>query len=415
MSEATTRPADAGFRRLVIGRSVSSFGDGLVITMIPFAALTLGAGPAQLGLVLLACRVPQFVLMPFGGMLGDWLPRKLIAVSADVFRLAVQTATMVLLLTGHCTLLLLAVAQALTAAAGAFSEPAGEGLITETVRPAKRARVNAVLGMARSVALVVGPAFGAAIVTATGPAVAFGVDAATFGISAIALAGLRTIRRGARREKFFASAIGGWSEFRRRRWLWASTLLMMLVNGGCIAPLLVIGPLVTGRQPEGATLWSLIMAAQAAGGLVGGLVAYRLRPRRPMLATMVLPVLLLPFPLALAWAAPMPVVMTAALFSGLQAAMVNIFFATTRQNQIPDEVMSRTSSIAIMTGMAVLPIGMGFGGLFASLVGSETVLLVGAALCLAVPSAALLVPDIRNLPPGYDGADDRAKPDSITA
>ncbi len=106
--------------------------------------------------------------------------------------------------------------------AQAFFQPAATGLVPATISPQRLQQANALLGLSRSLAFVVGPAVAGVIAAATNPGIVFAFDAVTFAVSATSLALLRLSRsrRAGERQSFFADLKGGWHELVSHTWLW---------------------------------------------------------------------------------------------------------------------------------------------------------------------------------------------------
>jgi MFS family permease len=127
------------FRLLWAGQTFSSLGSALVPIALAFAVLDLTGSATDLGLVLLASRLPQVLLVLAGGVVGDRLPRRRVMLASDLVRCVAQAATAVLLATGTAQLWQLLALQAAHGAAAAFFDPAATGLIP---RPSARAGCN---------------------------------------------------------------------------------------------------------------------------------------------------------------------------------------------------------------------------------------------------------------------------------
>jgi hypothetical protein len=155
--------------------------------------------------------------------------------------------------------------------------------VPATISPQRLQQANALLGLSRSMAFVVGPAVAGVIAATTNPGIVFVVDAATFAVSATSLALLRLprSRREGERQSFLADLKGGWHELVTHTWLWvivvwASTFLCLV-----IAPFLTLGPVIAKESLGGAAAWGIIAAGWGAGSLGGGLLALRWSPRGP--------------------------------------------------------------------------------------------------------------------------------------
>ena len=95
--------------------------------------------------------------------------------------------------------------------------------------------------------------------------------------------------------------------FRSLTWVWTFVLASTIGNmlwGAWSA----LGPVVAERSLGGAAAWGSVLAALGVGAVIGGLVAVRARPRRPLLAAALTFVLFFSPLAALAAGAPVAVV-----------------------------------------------------------------------------------------------------------
>ena len=120
------------------------------------------------------------------------------------------------------------------------------------------------------------------------------------------------------------------------------------------------------------------MTAGAAGGIVGGVLALRLKPRRPLLVAYLM-LLVLPAVL-LAYVPPLPlgVLMlgSALVFGGI--TLGNAFWVTMEQQHIPGDVLGRVDSLAWMASLIAMPLGYLVAGPLADAIGTGTTLCVAA-------------------------------------
>src|SRR5206468_8004596 len=167
------------FRLLWLGQATSTLGDGLVPVALAFAVIqTLDGSPTDLGIVLAAQTLPLVAFVLAGGVWADRLPRQMVMLVSDVVRGAVQATMAVLLLSGNAELWHLVVLAAIYGTAQAFFQPAATGLVPATISAERLHQANALLGLSRSLAFVVGPAVSGVVAAVTNPGIVFVVDAA---------------------------------------------------------------------------------------------------------------------------------------------------------------------------------------------------------------------------------------------
>jgi MFS family permease len=389
----------------VSSTSVSTLGTAMAEVALAFAVLEIGS-PTDLGFVLLAREIPLVVFLLLGGVWADRISRQRVLIAADVLRGSAQATGAALLLTGVASVWRLALLQIVFGVAGAFSRPATVGLIQETVSPGQLQEANALIGLARSSFRVVGPALGGAIVVAASPGWALAADAASFGASALLLAAMRLPMRTVRVAG--ASVLGdlrdGWQEFTSRTWVWVMVVSFGLFQMTLFPALVVLGPYVAKTELGGASAWGTILAFQAVGAIIGGLVALRVRPGRPLVASALLAVPMAGMLALLGGAAPVWVIAAAGLVAAACLTTTDVFLTTTLQQKVPAHAISRISSFDWFGSVALNPVGYALIGPLSGSIGVSTTLYLAAVLNAAVAIGIALVPSVRAVRPGAEPA-----------
>jgi MFS family permease len=388
------------FRLLWLGQATSTLGDGLVPVALAFAVIqTLDGSPTDLGIVLAAQTLPLVVFVLAGGVWADRLPRQMVMLVSDIIRCVVQATMAILLLSGQAQLWELVVLAAIYGTAQAFFQPAATGLVPATISPPRLQQANALLGLSRSLAFVVGPAVSGVIAAVANPGSVFVVDSATFAVSATSLALLRLprSRREGERRSFFADLKGGWHELISHTWLWVIVAWAATYLGIVVAPWMTLGPVVAKESLGGAAAWGLIAAGWGAGTVAGGLIALRWRPVRPMLTCTLLVLLIAPAVALLAMRAPAPMIATAQAMGGAGMGIFSAVWLTTLQQRVPEEALSRVSAWDWMGSLLFLPIGLVAAGPVADQIGISTTLWISVAWAVLSTLTVLLVPSVRNL------------------
>jgi len=388
------------FRLLWIGQTTSTLGDGLVPVALAFAVIqTLDRGPTALGVVLAAQTLPLVAFVLAGGVWADRLPRQMVMLVSDVVRGVVQATLAVLLLSGHAELWHLVVLVAIYGTAQAFFQPAATGLVPATISPARLQQANALLGLSRSLAFVIGPAVAGVIAATTNPGSVFVVDAATFAVSATSLALLRLsrARRPGERHSFLADLKGGWHELVSHTWLWVIVAWAATYLGIVVAPWMTLGPVVAKESLGGPAAWGLIAAGWGFGTLAGGLTALRWKPTWPMRTCTLLVLLIAPAIALLAVHAPAPMIAAAQCVGGFGMGVFGAVWQTTLQQHVREDALSRVSAWDWMGSFLFLPLGLIAAGPVSDLIGISATLWISVVWATLSTLVVLLVPSVRNL------------------
>jgi MFS family permease len=386
------------FRLLVACNVISVAGSAVSFVAIPFAVLRIGGTASDIGYVATAQLVPIVVFLLLGGVIADRLPRHRVIAAANVVQAFAQGTSAALVLTGHARVWQLA---ALAAAGGAgigFYYPAAQGLLPQTVPAGQRPQANAMDRTGRNAAEIGGAALGGLLVGLAGPGWGLAIDAASFAAAGALRTGMRfPALPPARAPSMLHDLREGWQEFTSRRWLWIIVAQFAVVVAVAAATINVLGPLVAHSRLGGAQSWGFIVAAYAAGAVAGGLVMIRFRPRQILVAAMLSVPAFSLLLFALAVPLPVPLDVAAAILSGGCLEVLSVSWATTLQQEIPPEKLSRVSSYDALGNYALTPVGTAIAGPLAGAFGTTAVLAAGGALVVVLPILVLLVPEVRQM------------------
>ncbi|BFV60092.1 MFS transporter [Kitasatospora sp. CMC57] len=387
------------FARLFAGQSLSMLGDRVSMVALPFAVLSVGGSVADVGLVGAAALLPTLLFTLVGGVWADRFARHRIMLLSDLVRFAAQGTIAVLLIAGVAEVPHLVVLMAVFGTADAFFMPAAGGLLPLVV-PAERLReANALRGLVMSSGLVVGPAVAGVLVALAGPGGALALDAVSFAVSAAFLLGLRP--RPALDEPsgggFLDELREGWRHVRSRTWVWSGMAAMSVYHVVVLPSIFVLGPVLSEREWGGAAGWSVVTAAFGVGSVLGDLLAYRLRPARPLaLAAAALAVASCQA-LIIGAGPSLTVVAVLEAVTGVAVSLFFVLWETSLQTHIPEQALSRVSSYDNLLSAGLMPLGLLVAGPVATAVGLRPTLY--AMTAIGVPAALLLlcVPAVRRL------------------
>jgi MFS family permease len=386
------------FALLFTGRAVSQVGSAMAPVALAFAVLDLTGSTADLGIVLAIRQVAVVVLVLYGGVWADRLPRHLVMVWSNLVSGLSQGAVATLLLTHHATIPAIATFAAVNGASSAFFFPASYGIVPQTVPAPLLQQANVMLRLARTMTSTGGAAIGGVVVAAAGPGWGIGADAISYGLAAVALSSMR-VRPLERSEAttVFHDLRVGWRDFWSRPWLWAIVIQFGIVNAVYTGSLLVLGPAVAKRHFGGAIGWAGVLVAIEAGVIVSGLVLLRWKPRR-LLRTATFGAFGLALPLiALARPEPLVVVIVAAFASGYLTEIFGVLWDTTYQQEIPHDKLSRLSAYDAIGSWALMPLGFAVAGPVGAAIGTRATFLGAAVLATVATGSVLLSRDVRTL------------------
>lgn len=389
--------ASRDFRLLVGGIAVSGLGSAMTPVALAFAVLHLGGSATQLGLVVAAFAAAEVVTILYGGVLGDRLPRQLLMQGSSAATCVSQAACAVVLISDHGSILFLSLIGVLNGCLGALAQPASSSMTRFTVPEGQLAPAVVIRGLAEQTSYALGFALAGIIVAVAGSGWAIAIDAVTYGVAAVLFALIRaeapTTGGG---ERLLAELAAGAREVVRHTWLWlliGQALLYHLCFGGVQQ---VLGPIVVGGM-WGEEAWGWTLGALMGGFVVGGLVALRWRPTYLLRWGTLLLTLTAAFPLAMAVADQLPLVLVGAVVHGCGLQLFSVSWDLAIQENVAEDKLSRVYAFDLVGSFVCRPLGLALTGPVVGVVGTERWLLVVAAIMGVSSLAAVFAPSVWRL------------------
>jgi hypothetical protein len=392
------------YRLLVIGAVVSLLGDGFFYVALAWQVYEISNMPTALSLVGVAWTLPMVVLLLIGGVFSDRFDRRRLMIGADLLRGAAIGTMAILSLGGVLELWHVAALILLVGTGDAFFNPASTAIVPDVVADAQLPAANALAGIYRPLVFrLLGPALAGFVVAVVGPGAAFGVDALTFAISAVAIAAIRTrpvtmsVAKAGPRE-MVADVRAGLTFVRGQPWIWATLLSAMLSLLVFLGPVEVLLPfLVKNRLELGPESLGAIFAAGGIGSILMAIAIGSLgQPRRRIT------VMYFSWSLGVAgmaiyglmtslWQALLASLITHAMFE-----LGQVIWTTLLQQRVPRELLGRVSSLDWLVSTGLVPVSFALTGPVAAIVGPEATIVGASVLGAVLMSALLFYPGVRD-------------------
>jgi predicted MFS family arabinose efflux permease len=380
------------FRLLFWGQTASNFGSNAVAVAMAIYITRSTGSATDLGLILAAQTGPFVLLLLFGGVFADRLPRHRVMIGSDLVRAVIHALLAVLIIARSARVWEIAAIEAVFGVAWAFFQPAETGLMPQTVPEDEIQEARALMEISWNLSMVLGPSLATVLVLTIGAGEAFIVDALSFVVSAAMLLPVRPRERGpatvGHEETLLQGLRSGFDELSARPWVWVTISCFSIVLMCFFAMWQALGPLVVRDVYGHVSLFGIFTVLYGIGSVAGSIVATRLRRRRP-LRDALSGAFLWPLPaLVVALGTPRAVTGALLLLSGIQSGIFIVVWETALARHIPPSVLSRVSSYDWMGSLALLPVGYIAAGPLADAFGARTVLGVGGAVGIV----AILLP-----------------------
>jgi DHA3 family macrolide efflux protein-like MFS transporter len=390
--------AASGFRSLLIASFASGIG-----TMLAVIALTVdvyertGSG-AWVSALLIADFLPTIAIGLLLGPLIDRLSRRALMIGADLARLVVFAALPFAANAGTIVALALVVG-----VANGFFNPAAQAALPNLVRANELARANSLYQSSSNVTWLIGPLAGGALLAISGTDLAYGINAATFAVSALFIARIpapsfaseQAVSKGHWRD-----LAEGFALVRRSRALLAVTVAWTLATFGNAAINVAEVFFVRESLDAGNVELGLMMGAAGLGLVLGSIVVGSLLEQRPIAPVYAVSLLLMAVGFGGAAISPsvwvaLPLVAVSGLGNG-GAVVCNPLLV---QVGAPDRLRGRAFTVVMSITYVAFAAAMVAAGALTDALGPRVLWGAAAGICaVAAVAGALLARGIRAVP-----------------
>lgn len=270
------------FRLLWIADTIAMLGTQMQRVAIIYQVYDLTKDPLQLGLLALFRFLPILLFGVIGGVVADQRDRRKLLIYAHVGLFLTSGALAVATYADSATIWLIYLITFVSSSFNTLAGPARQALIPSLVPRSEIAGAATVANLAMQTAGIIGPAVAGVLIDMTGVAVAYTWNAVSFLAVIVAAMMMRT-----RREPFKLATTGLAAVKEGFAFLWATPILLAVMALDFVATFFGANTTLMPIFAEeilgiGASGLGLLLAAIAAGAVIGGLVMSVLPvPRRP--------------------------------------------------------------------------------------------------------------------------------------
>jgi MFS family permease len=387
--------AKVGYRALFQNRDYRLLFSGLAISMsgswaynVALVVFVFNAthSPAWVAAASMTRFLCALIASPFGGLLADRVERVRLMVTLDTVALVLQAGLAVLAALNGAVVLAIALA-ALTSVTGSSYDPSARAATPAIVGEEYLAAANSAQSAVENLAVIVGPAIAGALLIFAPPAVVFGVNAATFGLSAVLVGQIRARSQPADITK--GGTVGPLKQMAGGLAAFFESPTVMLLAGFSILASFVYGTdtvlfVVISRDQlgTGSAGYGYLLAALGVGGIVMAAFMNRIAAVRRLGAIIVIGMAVYCLPTALLAVVHAPwIAFLIEVLRGAGTIVVDVLAITALQRVVKPEVVARVFGVffafvlaAVSLGALLMPILLGIVGL------KTTLLIMGFAI-----------------------------------
>ncbi|MFF8016884.1 MFS transporter [Streptomyces sp. NPDC007929] len=406
-----------GFSIFWAAQTLSVLGDSFALIALPLLVLEATGSVARMGLLTAVGGAASVVAAVFAGAVVDRVDRRRLLIACDLVRMGLYGVIPLVWLFGPQLWLLYAVLP-LCEAVGMLFAVGYVTAVRALVGTGQLTEANGRLNATAASAGVLGPLCAGLVAAWSGPAAAVGVDAASFGVSAVCLFFVRFPTRTRTNAPTATNAptptnaptstpdeqpgtrTGLWQDLRTGIvFLYGHPVLRSLTVLLFVFSFLTLGlndlviyHLKYDLGHDDGTVGT-VMAAGALGTIAGALLVARIRRRLGFGATWTCSVAGCGLAFAgLGWASDVPVVAALSAVFLACAAMGGTCSMSLRQEVTPEHLLGRVTSAFWTLHYAAAPVGAAVLTWAAEEQGTAPVALAAGAICVLLAVTALLTP-----------------------
>ncbi|MFY1633699.1 MFS transporter [Solwaraspora sp. WMMB335] len=387
--------------RLWWANTINSVGDGAFVAALPLLAVSVTTDPRDISAIATATYLPWLLLSLPVGVIVDRYDRATLMWRCQAFQGVVVAGVALAAATGHTSIPLLLAASFLLGSAQVVITNAAQSVLPQLVPAPLLQRANANQYVVQTLGQsMLGPPLGS-LLFVVAAALPFGLDAASFALSAFLLFTLPRIEKGSRRESSMRAEMTEGLLWLKRHRLLRTLAFMLGMNTFChqmgFATLVLFATQTLHLSYRD---YGLMLVGVGVGSIIGGFVNSRIaRWLGP------LPALLLSYAanaviyIAMGLA-PNGGALTILLGAcGLVVTVTSIVTVSLRQQMVPDRLLGRVNSVYRMIGWGLMPVGSLLGGLIAQHFGLRAPFLGAGAIRIVVLllAAPIVIGSIRKM------------------
>ena len=385
----TKRPTGMfGFTIVWLGQIVSVLASGMTAFAMTIYMYQQTKSAFAMGLVQVAFITPFLVMSPIAGVMVDRYDRKLMMMISDIASGLATFSLLILYVTGHLQFWHLYIAVAVSGIGTTFQWPAYSAAISVMIPKEQYGRANGMMSLIEAGPGVVAPLLAGALIPVIGVGGILFVDAITFGIAILALAGVfipnppRTSEGQQAQGNFLKEAAFGFKYIFARPSLLGLQLVFFAGNLFSGISFTVLAPMVLARTAQNSVALGTVESAGAIGMVIGGVAmsawgGFKRRVHGVLLGWMIgsfFNSVLLAFGRSASFWAPMM------LLGGLFIPLINGSNQAIWQAKVAPDLQGRVFSARRLIAWFTNPISPIIGGMLADFVLEPAMKVQGAGL-----------------------------------
>lgn len=348
------------FIMLFSGQIISFIGIALFATSLPYLIIYLDGKASDISATQSMFIIPQLLILLFGGMFVDQLPKKLLIVVINLMRGIALLLITYLIISGNIFIWHIYLLTFFLGTLNTLYQPTLKAILPTIVVRKHLVKANSYRAMAQQILEMVGPVLAAYLVATFGIFITFGINGLSFLLAAFAFAFIFLEKKPQLESKksMFSQFKEGFQVLFKHKWLGLSILIGSIVNIGVASFDVIILPIYANEYFEGIESFGWFLSSMALGAFLGAWlvskqseVSKRFKKYYIFMFSVGLLILFLSF-------SNLFLVSLIIMFGiGFSITSFVIIWDSTVQELIKEEYLGRVTSLQMFGGLLFLPLG----------------------------------------------------------
>jgi MFS family permease len=385
------------FRVLLADRLLAPLAYSFSAVGVSFAVLDVTGSTADLSYVLAAQMIPSVLFMLFGGVAADRFKPQFVIVLGNLLIALGEGAFGILTLAHAVDVPAMIGLELVTGTGISLFWPASTALLPKIVPSEELQAANALSRLVMNGATMGGMAIAGLTVAAVGPGWALTICGVGM-LGTVPLLSSLQAQANERPEQqeadLWRELREGWQEFVKHAWVWGTVIEYLIANACWYGGLLVLGPVIAKAHLGGPAAWGWLNAAFSVGLILGGTVALRWMPKRPMLwvTTLAIPLGVACWAVGALW--PFWLILLTWLITGIATEFLVVVWNVSLARFIRPDRLARVSAYDGLGSTLAMPLGALAAGPLAAHLGVAGAEYAAGAVTVGAALLTLLLRDV---------------------
>jgi len=369
------------------GQFISAFGDVIYEIALGFWILEITGSKALMGTLMATSMIPRLIISPFAGVVVDRVDRKKLMVLMDFIRGFIVVFVGIAAIFHFVQIWMVFVAGIILGICGAFFNPSIMSVLPDIVEKSKIIKANSALNMVYAGTNMAANPVGGILYSVLGAPLMFLFNGISYLFSSLTEVFIKVpkIKRDLKEVHFWDDLKQGFKFVWKFKSLRYFIFIGAILNFFASMAIVLFLPFFQETSGLGSVKYGFAMAVMSGGMFLGMLFTSIVNiPYEKRAVVFIVNLIAFGILFSIALFLNYYVMLSVLAIGGFLNAIVNVFFSSTVQLTVPQEMRGKVGALMSTVLMGLAPLGIAFGGIIAEFVSIKMIVLVSFAISTIV-------------------------------